>query len=263
MDNVHSLHDTEAGRSNSAPAPDSTLKYFKDILCPKFSIRSVTMLLILINIGVFLVLSLAALATPIKYECLLYIVGALYPPDLRSFQIHRLLVPVFLHFDVWHLLTNVVSALFLSFEPEDSLGLKRFLILYFGSSVYGFLLSCVALPVYLTAGASAAIMGLMGYFLVRVFFGLRNMDNRSYGIFIALMLLNLMFVFTSQSGNVYAHAGGMLFGGLFTLYISDVPVLDYPNIEKWKKWAKVVIIAYPVIVVLAFLVIPARGGPIC
>ncbi len=265
MSNVHSFQDMEVGQNNqpAGQVPDSLFDSFKQVFCPKFALRSITVFLIVANIAIFLLLEMYAWATSAVYECVLYQFGALYPPDLWTFQIHRLVMPAFLHFDFWHIATNVLSAVFLSFDPEIELGHTRYLILYFGSSVYGFMLSCVGHPTYLTAGASAAIMGLLGYFLVRMFFRLRNMDNRSYFAFLLLAGLNVIFMMMSPKGNVYAHLGGLAFGALFTLMHSEVSVQDYPSIVSWKYWAKMTIIAYPVVVILIFLVRHVKGNMIC
>ena len=268
MANVHSLNDMEIGSSNpmqgdSQEVPDTFWETVKRVFCPKFTVRSITMLLILTNVALFLILELFSYVTKTYYTCVLYNAGALYPPDLRFFHLHRLIMPAFLHLNTTHILLNTVSACFLSFDPEDELGKKRFLILYFGSSLYGFLLSCVGLPTTLTAGASAALMGLVGYLLVKMFFKVQQMDTRSYGLFIVILFINFFFLLSSSDGNGYAHVGGMIFGALFTLLQTAVPLQQCANIANWQKWAKTGLIVYPVVIVIGFVVFLKPHQPIC
>jgi len=266
MANIHQINDYEMGRpiqGQDQSVPNNLWDSMTRVFCPKFSIKTITFAIICLNVALFLILGLISLVSSIGYTCVLYKAGALYPPDIKNFQIHRLIMPAFLHFDIMHIATNTISLFFLSFEPETTMGRNKFTVLYFGSSVYGFILSCLASPYTLTAGASAAIMGLFGYMIVRMLFKIQQMDTKQYGIFLALLALNLFFLFTSPTGNAFAHLGGLIFGALYTLYESPATSAEYPNIEKWKLWALYAISAYPILVLGGFMLRTVVSAPIC
>ena len=85
---------------------------------------------------------------------------------MKNFEFHRLILPTFLHVDLWHILMNTISMIFLGYEIEAILGKLWYSVLFFGSSINGFLFSAVCYPNTHTVGASAGIMGLFGFFVV-------------------------------------------------------------------------------------------------
>jgi membrane associated rhomboid family serine protease len=61
------------------------------------------------------------------------------PPN----QAFRFFVPIFLHGGVVHILMNMITHLQLGGEVERNLGLLRYIVLYFVSGIWGFVLSAV------------------------------------------------------------------------------------------------------------------------
>ena len=96
--------------------------------------------------------------------------GAMYAPMVKKGQYWRLVSACFVHFGIWHIIANMYSLYALGPGAEAILGSVPFAVLYLGS---GF---CGNLVTYLrdekrgrnsvSAGASGAIFGLMGAFLV-------------------------------------------------------------------------------------------------
>ena len=268
MANIHYVQDYESQPSNQGLQPgtqqgETSMGAIKRLLFPKFTLYSATTLLIATNFLFYLLLSMVSFVSSSSYDCILYKVGALYPPDLRSFQIHRLIIPIVLHFGFWHILLNTISLLFLGYEIEERLGRSRYLMLYFGASVNGFLFSCVGYPSTLTAGASAAILGLFGYYVARMFFKASTMDNRSYAVFMYLVLFNFLMFLNPQNGNIFAHLGGLYFGVLFMLLLDPPTAAEFPNVANWQNYAKIGLIAFPIFMVLLFILIPSSKEPIC
>ncbi len=75
----------------------------------------------------------------------------------------RLVSAIFVHIGVIHLLFNSYALIFIGPLIEELLGRERFLVIYVGTGVLGFVLSNVYYhPVHVTAGASGAIFGLIG-----------------------------------------------------------------------------------------------------
>ena len=219
---------------------------------PHFSLKSLSCFFIAINIAVYLILVVIGYLLEIPYNCFLYYVGALYPPALVHFHIHRLILPAFFHFSPMHFLGNCLSGIILSFEPEFKLGKIGFLILYMGSSIYGFILSSILNPNVLTAGASAAILGLFGYFIVNITFNIYNMNTTKWTILIGLGCLNLYLLFSSNIANAMAHLGGLITGSLYTLVQIDKRI-NIPSIIR--RIAMIILILYPIVCLVVFLIL--------
>lgn len=83
--------------------------------------------------------------------------GANYPPYIKDGQVWRLLLPVFLHANFFHVFFNVFFQLRMGFTIERRYGLAKFAVLYFASAIYGNLLSAtVFFCNSLKVGASTA-----------------------------------------------------------------------------------------------------------
>lgn len=75
----------------------------------------------------------------------------------------RLISAIFIHIGVIHLLFNSYALIFIGPLLEELLGRERFLVIYVGTGVFGFVVSNIYYhPVHVTAGASGAIFGLIG-----------------------------------------------------------------------------------------------------
>jgi membrane associated rhomboid family serine protease len=75
----------------------------------------------------------------------------------------RLISAIFIHIGVIHLLFNSYALIFIGPLLEELLGRERFLVIYVGTGVFGFVVSNAYYhPVHVTAGASGAIFGLIG-----------------------------------------------------------------------------------------------------
>ena len=139
----------------------------------------VTMVLIGINLAFFLVTALQARSAMDLAPSALYLQGGLIPAEVASGEYWRLLTAGFLHGNLIHIATNMISLYMLGMPLERILGRGRFLVIYLlsllGSSVSVLLFSGPFVP---TIGASGAIYGLMGALLVtfkRLGFDLRQL----------------------------------------------------------------------------------------
>ena len=92
--------------------------------------------------------------------------GGNYRPMTLDFGFWRLLSSVFVHVDVFHLLGNMIALLYVGSALEKQIGSKRLTMVYL---ICGVLASCTSLayhPSTVAIGASGAIFGLYGLFLV-------------------------------------------------------------------------------------------------
>jgi len=260
MANVHGFSDLERGEAGtSSVPPDSLWGSLTAVFCPRFAYKSVSFGSIVLYILLFFLFHLISWATGIYYSCILYYVGALYPPDLLRFHLHRLVLPTFYHADTMHLFSNLLGTFFLCFSVEYELGSKKFLILYLGSSVYGYILSAAAKPYALGVGASAGLMGVLGYFVICILFGLQRMNNRNYAIFAVLVFLNIFIILVSPGGNFYGHFGGVLSGSLWSLMLVEAR----SDLTNPKRIAKIALIGFPSVCLIWFLLQRVRYESIC
>ena len=148
--------------------------------------------------------------------------GAMYAPMVKRGQYWRLVSACFVHFGIWHIIANMYSLYALGPGAEAILGSVPFAVLYLGS---GF---CGNLVTYLrdekrgrnsvSAGASGAIFGLMGAFLVialdpryRAFVSIRSL--------LVTLAINLVYGAASRRINQWAHLGGLVSGMIITFVL--------------------------------------------
>eukprot|EP00826_Nyctotherus_ovalis_P016298 TRINITY_DN14711_c0_g1_i1.p1 TRINITY_DN14711_c0_g1~~TRINITY_DN14711_c0_g1_i1.p1 ORF type:complete len:314 (+),score=35.66 TRINITY_DN14711_c0_g1_i1:154-1095(+) len=173
------------------------------IVCPHFAFKSLSLLFIALNIFIYFLLLIISASADVRYNCLMYYVGASFPPAYMRLQVHRLVVSAFLHFGLSHLWHNCLASFVLSFEPEYVLGIKRFLILYALTASYGIMLTSVVHPNAIAAGASTSIMGLYGYRLVRIVVRAKQMNKGSYPFVLLLLVASTILVVTIGKWNIY------------------------------------------------------------
>lgn len=170
--------------------------------------------LVLINIVVFLALAIMNLSLTDYSVQSLYWLGANFSPWVDQGQWWRLLSSLFLHFGLMHLLFNSVSLLFLGRFLEPLLGHTVFFVLFLVMGITASLTSYVFNKEVISAGASGAIFGLFGIFIVLLLSNLvekrvRQEWLKSVGVILAI---NLGMGLILPVDNA-AHLGG-LFSGL-------------------------------------------------
>eukprot|EP00913_Durusdinium_trenchii_P022492 g21129.t1 len=82
--------------------------------------------------------------------------GAGWAPLVVRGDWWRLTMPIFLHGNFGHVLTNVIFQLRFGFKIEQLLGQSRFLFLYLASGTFGNLLSAALDPGKVAVGASTS-----------------------------------------------------------------------------------------------------------
>ena len=127
-------------------------------------------------------------------------------------QYYRAFTAMWLHADFLHIAGNMLALLIVGPTLEVQLGKVRFVALYLiaglGGSVASYLLSS---PYVVGIGASGAIMGVMGAYVV---LGMRR--RLPIAPVVALIVLNLLIGF---SGNIdwRAHLGGLATGATLAI----------------------------------------------
>ncbi|MFN2545684.1 MAG: rhomboid family intramembrane serine protease [Actinomycetota bacterium] len=141
--------------------------------------------------------------------------GALYPPAIaQGSQYWRLITVMFLHANLLHIALNGYALWLFGRFVEDTFGRIRFLLIYF---VTGFLAAVTSYTFgptnQLGVGASGAIVGLLGAFIVYNF-RRRHMSLARGNLRWALMIIALNVVIGSAFNGIdnWAHGGGLVAG---------------------------------------------------
>ncbi len=170
----------------------------------------VTYALIAVNLAAFVVTAVQARSVMDMSPSDLYLYGGLIPAEASSGELWRIITAGFLHGNLVHVATNMMSLYVLGVPLERILGRIRLLAIYglslLGSSVSVMLFSA---PVSLTIGASGAVYGLMGALLVtfkRLGYDLRQL--------IVVIAINIWVTFQFPGISWQGHMGGLVVGAL-------------------------------------------------
>ncbi|MBP1889461.1 rhomboid protease GluP [Clostridium moniliforme] len=177
----------------------------------------VTSTLIIINIIIFIITAIMSrsimdINTMVLIEC-----GAKVNYLINKGQIWRLLTCAFLHGGLIHIALNMYSLFIVGTVVEKIYGWKKYLGIYFLSSITSSLLGYLLGPEMISIGASGAIFGVLGAFL---WFAIKEKENLQKGVLgniIAVIVLNLFIGLTSSNIDNLGHIGGFIGG--FTLSV--------------------------------------------
>ncbi|MBO0467357.1 rhomboid family intramembrane serine protease [Enterococcus plantarum] len=139
-------------------------------------------------------------------------------------QYWRLFTPMFLHIGWLHFVVNMVTLYYVGSQVESIYGHWRYLLIYLLSGVSGNIISFTfGSPNSISAGASTALFGLFGAFVI---LGRHFKNNpavsfmvQRYATFIGI---NLVFNLFSSSVDIMGHIGGLI-GGLLVASALAVP----------------------------------------
>lgn len=169
----------------------------------------ITYALIAANLFVFALLTLdggsKSTETLLKY-------GAIYAPLIKQGELYRLLCYMFLHIGAIHLFSNMFALYIFGIRCEKCFGYIRFALVYLLSG-----LGCAALSIAfsgdtVSAGASGAVMGIMGAALSYSYINKIKMEGLDTYTFILIALLNIGFGFVYKDIDNAGHIGGFLTG---------------------------------------------------
>lgn len=151
--------------------------------------------------------------------------GAMVRPLItEGHQYWRLFTPMFLHIGWMHIILNMVTLYYIGAQIEAIYGHWRYLGIYLLSGIAGNAASfALGSPNSISAGASTALFGLFGAFVI---LGRHFRNNpavmfmvQRYSMFI---VINLLFNLFSSSVDIMGHIGGLI-GGLLVATAFAVP----------------------------------------
>lgn len=189
--------------------------------------RSTTVTLLIVNVVAFVVQSILYGYPPRLTSQNLF---ALSLEGLSHGYVWQLVTYQFMHGGILHLLLNCWVIYVFGRELEDVLGRNRFLVLYFGSGIFGGMLQALAGVLFggpfaaPVVGASAAGFGLVAAFALLyperpltllLFFIIPVSMRAKYLLLISVLLAAFGIAFPSDRLAHAAHMGGMLAGMFF------------------------------------------------
>lgn len=132
-------------------------------------------------------------------------------------EYYRLFTSIFLHFDIRHLLNNMLVLFVLGEKLENCLGHVKYLLFYI---LCGIGANLISLQFYLksgelftmSAGASGAIFGVIGGLIWIVYRNRGRIGDMNSRQLVLMAILSLYLGFTSTGVNNAAHVGGLAIG---------------------------------------------------
>jgi len=233
-----------------------------------YSIRSIIIGLIIINVVIFLgtevmsipvperlISSLAdkgnrTLALAFQRYGLFVTIFSLFPILIRQFGwVWQVFTYMFLHGSFWHLFFNMYALLLFGRPLEQRWGKSRFLMFYFftgvGAGIITFIWNLFGNPYIPTIGASGAIFGVMLAFglefpdTVLLLFFLIPVRAR-YAAFIFGGIELIMIVTGSMRGiGHFTHLAGLLFGYIYYVWRIKVRYSVKPSLQSRVKQAHI------------------------
>lgn len=173
------------------------------------NIPYVTAGIVLVNIVIFLICAFTG--------DLLYNIGAFGAVDfMENKEYYRILTSMFLHWDINHLISNMVVLYYLGEVVEKHFGRIEYGILYIMTGICGNLLSLiyeVSADAHIhSVGASGAVFGIIGALLVLVIVHRGHLHQITIGRLLFMIAYSLYSGFASSDINNAAHMGGFLCG---------------------------------------------------
>jgi rhomboid protease GluP len=180
--------------------------------------RYTTVLILFINLAFYLATSLYSAKTGagnfmnIDIDTLIGFGGAARQLVLGFGQWWRLVTAGFLHGGLVHILMNSWAMFDVGAQVDETFGTARMLVIYFISTITGFLAS-VFLEPYLAVGASAALCGLIGAMVAAGMHDRSAMGAMIRGSYLRWFIWIMVISFIPGLGIAWAaHLGGFVGG---------------------------------------------------
>ena len=260
--------------SSSAKTPneirkESFLSWIKNMFCPNFKYSSIIFILVCLNLIIYVITILFGIKlTPNellapKFETL-DLFGMKNPPKIYKGQIYRLISFGFLHANLVHLTTNLISLIIIGSIMEGLIGNINAGLLYLLSNICGGMFSCV-MDINPGVGASVAVFGILGGYLG---FAIINWDyikrnNKSFFInlifIIFIVLMNAAYGINNPTIDNNGHFGGLIYGFFFIFILVKPKDQNYNslwlNYEDWRKYSIIFISISSFLLVFKFWII--------
>lgn len=141
-------------------------------------------------------------------------------------QWYRFITPIFLHAGIIHIGFNMLLQLTLGRDLEKQIGIIRFVIVYFSSGIFGFVLGGnFAAPAIASCGASGSLFGIFALVLLDLFYTWSERESPVKELLWILFDIAISFVLGLLPGlDNFSHIGGFLMG-----FVLGICILHSPN----------------------------------
>ena len=204
--------------------------------------------IIFICILMFILMYIFGNGSEDNYTLLLF--GANLDVLTKGGDYYRLVTSMFLHIGIWHLFVNMYSLYVLGKEVENTLGRRKYLIIYLLSGIAGSILSLAFNHNIICAGASGAIFGIMGAILYFGYYYRAYLGSTIINSILPVIILNLIIGFLDTGIDNAAHIGGLVGGILLTMTLG---IPDKSNKVSKINGLILTIIYFVFIIYLAFI----------
>ncbi|SCM21446.1 rhomboid protease ROM3, putative [Plasmodium chabaudi chabaudi] len=194
---------------------------FYDALFPHISLNRIIVWISFFQILIYILSCLLSENLTVPNVDVLMFLGATYGPSIKQGELWRLVFPIFLHANWWHLIINIICILNLGLVIETKYKKKRFLLIYFLSGFIGNTLTTICNPCQLAVGASTSGFGLIGCSIMEIFLAWKNLSKKAknYYIFnISIFLVFFLFVSFSPTVDFFGHIGGFVCGAFLACH---------------------------------------------
>eukprot|EP00484_Ammonia_sp_Unknown_P023013 CAMPEP_0197037014 /NCGR_PEP_ID=MMETSP1384-20130603/14333_1 /TAXON_ID=29189 /ORGANISM="Ammonia sp." /LENGTH=319 /DNA_ID=CAMNT_0042467261 /DNA_START=73 /DNA_END=1035 /DNA_ORIENTATION=+ len=249
------------------------------VLAPNFTPKSFIFIISMIQIAVFVMELIVGqiwfcgafvtgndMAGP-SSECLKWM-GGKYLPCIQNGEVYRFFTPALLHAGILHIFTNLVSQTMIGYTCELHWGLWRMAGFYFATAFGATLLSCVGSPGSISVGASGALLGIIGAYMVWILLNWNNRDilpqpcPRMCTMITWLFIIFMIGISMTGIDNL-AHLGGWLSGILlgFAFNTATMPISWLENRIKCIQitFAVLSIAYFIVLLAVTFFVVDSGG----
>ena len=155
-----------------------------------------------------------------------------------SGQFWRLISYAFIHRSFWHIFFNLYALIYLGLMIENKLGWKKFLFIYFCSTVCAGLVALIFDQEAYTFGTSSAIMGFYGAFITLL---LEKTFERKATQALLMSTLIVVFLvllngFLSKGSAIAANVAGFI-SGLIFCYLLTFKASEEFQLKIWARYA--------------------------
>ncbi len=133
--------------------------------------------------------------------------GCMDPAKIAAGEYYRLFTPMFLHAGIDHIFSNLILLYLLGEVIESKIGSVKFAILYFLSGIFGNVVSYFyssATRGYTAIGASGAVFGLIGIFIVMAIKKYKGIDVPKNRLIFIFFHYNLFIIYSAYFSGLKA-----------------------------------------------------------
>lgn len=199
---------------------DKFFKEYLSTLCNKtnkknnFKECKVTYIIIMINVIIYMVSAIMARNIASIDNMTLVSLGARFNYLIDQGEIWRFITCNFLHGDLFHIGFNMMALNIIGKQIEVVYGWRKYLGIYFVSSIGCSLLSYMLNPNTISIGASGAVFGLLAATLYFAYKEKSRIGNGAYKEILQVLIINVVIGLTIPNIDMYGHIGGFIGGGV-------------------------------------------------